>query len=269
MWYTTLVQVNTILSLQYCSYPELDAQRFLMTRRPTQPVVKDKSPKRAATARNANIATERIVMEPPVKAEVSNLDQLKKIVHIPLEIMDEVSQSDQTVCEQSRVKPLYEMTYEELSAYAEKHTRKEVVHGDNSVAITPLTDEEAKKVWSKIVVPRDPNDPYYQFYTLLETAKILKIDLLIVKKWIKSGKIIGFKYKSNKLGVPKEQIRDGKLAPGLEKLSEFFSSADMLWAYLTRIQYVRNERLRPLELHFQNRLELAVSNAAGYGMSFL
>ena len=238
-----------------------------MTRRQTQPVVKHKSPKRKATARNANIARERIVMDPPVKAEVLNLDRLHNM--IPLESLDEESQSDQAVCEESRVKPLYEMTYEELVAYAKKHTRKEVVFGDNSVEIIPLTDEEAKKVWSKIVVPRDPNDPYYQFYTLLETAKILKIDMLIVKKWIKSGKIIGFKYKSNKLRLPKEQIRDGKLAPGLEKLSKFFSSADLLWEYLTQIQYVRNERLRPLELHFQNRLKLAVDNAAGYGMSFL
>ena len=240
-----------------------------MTRRQTQPAVKDKSPNQKARARNANIATERIVLEPPVKAGALKIDPQDEIITMPLEGLDEESQNVQSVNGRSQGKPLYDMTYEELVAYAKKRPRRELVFGDNSVEIIPLTDEEAKKVWSKIVVPRDPNDRYYQFYTLLETAKILKIDLLVVKKWIKSGKIIGFKYKSNKLGVPKEQIRDGQLAPGLEKVSEFFSSADMLWAYLTRIQYVRNERLRPLELHFQNRLKLAVDNAAGYGMSFL
>ena len=239
-----------------------------MTRRQTQPAVKDKSPNQKARARNANIATERIVLEPPVKAGALKIDPQNEIITMPLEGLDEESQNVQSVNGRSQGKPLYDMTYEELVAYAKKRPRRELVFGDNSVEIIPLTDEEAKKVWSKIVVPRDPNDPYYQFYTLLETAKILKIDLLIVKKWVKSGKIIGFKYKSNELRVPKEQIRDGQLAPGLEKVSELFSSADMLWAYLTRIQYVRNERLRPLELHFQNRLKLAVDNAAGYGMSF-
>ena len=240
-----------------------------MTRRQTRPAVKDKSPNQKATAQNANIATERIVMEPPVKAGALKLDPRDKIITMPLEGLDEESQNVQSVNGRSQGKPLYDMTYEELVAYAEKHTRKHIVFGDNSVPITPLTEEEAKELWSKIVVPRDPNDPYYQFYTLLETANILKIDLLVVKKWIKSGKIIGFKYKSNELRVPKEQIRDGQLAPGLEKLSEFFSDADMLWEYLTRIQYVRNERLRPLELHFQNRLELAIDNAGGYGIDFL
>lgn len=164
-------------------------------------------------------------------------------------------------------KRVYDLTVDELIECL-KLPAESIVIGEKSPKTISLTDDEADKLWDKISIPQDPNNKYNQNYSPAEAAKVLKMNLPTVKEWMEAGKIISFKDRDNEWLIPKEQIRNGKVAPGLDKLKKFFRNSKVLWIYLTRKKYYQNESVVPLELHFENKLEVAVKKAKEYGMSF-
>ena len=204
-------------------------------------------------------STSRLELKKPTESAKEPINDLEEQVTL--------SQELPTNSKTFENKSVYDLTVDELKECL-KLPAESIVIGEKSSKTITLTDDEADKLWDKISVPQDPNNKYNQNYSLAEAARVLKMNLPTVKEWMEAGKIIGFKYRDNEWLIPKEQIRNGKVAPGLDKLKKFFRNSKVLWIYLTRKKYYQNESVVPLELHFENKLEVAVKKAEEYGMSF-
>lgn len=241
-----------------------------MAKRQTPRSNRSKPQKRKIAAKNASVATERIVMDQTLKSPSIEISSLDNLPHIQIETSDDELGTGLDISVNSagnNTNGVYDPTLDEPKSVGQT-TRKTVFLGNANERLPPLSAKEIDEMVHSISVPFDSNDKYYQFYSLFEVAKIFNVSKSTIEKWIEAGKLICFKDDRKNLRIPKEQIRNGVLAPGLEILVEYFSTPNSLWDYLIHYQYIRNERIRPLELHFQNRLKLARRNAQGFGMSF-
>lgn len=143
----------------------------------------------------------------------------------------------------------------------------------SSVNTVPLSDEESEEALSDFMVyvseEDEEKDDFYATYSVNEAASALKEDINTVIKWLDAGKLVGYKRESGERRIPKAQIRNGKVAPALDKLTEFFVNPRLKWDYLVYEQSLGTERVRPLELHFRNDIKFAIGIAAGFGVDFM
>ena len=135
--------------------------------------------------------------------------------------------------------------------------------------LSPLSEQEVRKELEKVTVYVGEGNEFYATYSTAEAAEKLSVDIATITKWIKARRLVGFKKKSGEWRIPKVQIRQGQIAPDLDKVADFFGDSVHLWHYLVKKQLLGDERIRPLELHFRNEIEFAVGLAKGYGMEFM
>ncbi len=138
----------------------------------------------------------------------------------------------------------------------------------DGIGIVPLSDEEANLPLGVPVVYVEENNEYYATYSMEQAAAILEVEQFIVKKWVESGKVVGFVNKNGEMRVPKAQIRDGRIAPFLDKLTHIYEKPTDLWQYLVTEKLVQNELIRPLDVHFQEDLGRVLDLSVSLRMDF-
>ena len=138
----------------------------------------------------------------------------------------------------------------------------------DGVGVVPLSDEEAKAPLDIPKVYVGEENEYYATYSVNQAASKLNVEQSVVKRWINSGKLVGLVNKKGELRVPKAQIRDGRIAPYLDKLRHIFEKPADLWQYLVTEKLVQNEPIRPLDVHFQQNLRKALDLSVSLRMDF-
>ena len=147
--------------------------------------------------------------------------------------------------------------------------RKTKIVVGSSQHLSPLTDLEAQEMLKNTTVYVGEENELYATYSTEEAAEKLSVDISTITNLIESRRLVGFLEESGEWRIPKVQIRKGQVAPALDKVAGYFEDSLHLWHYLVRKQLLGEERVRPLELHFQNEIEFAVGLAAGYGTDFM
>ena len=147
--------------------------------------------------------------------------------------------------------------------------QKEKIVVGSSQNLSPLTELEALATLEKTTVYVGEENELYATYSTEEAAEKLNVGTSTIINLLESRKLVGFVEESGEWRIPKVQIRNGQVAPALEKVAGYFDDSLHLWHYLVRKQLLGEERVRPLELHFQNEIEFAVGLAAGYGTDFM
>ena len=147
--------------------------------------------------------------------------------------------------------------------------QKEKIVVGSSQNLSPLTDIEALETLEKTIVYVGEENELYATYSTEEAAEQLSVDISTIINLIESRRLVGFVEESGEWRIPKIQIRNGQVAPALDKVAGYFDDSLHLWHYIVRKQLLGEERVRPLELHFQNEIDFAVGLAAGYGTDFM
>lgn len=238
-----------------------------MAKRQTPRSNRSKPQKLKTTARNASVSTERIVMNQPLEVDPRQIEDLLKISME--ESVQEVSVSNGAKDENrtSDLKNVYEMTFEELKSRLELPSKH--IEFKCNKDTTPLSDEEAERRWKKIMIPPDKTNQFYKFFSHHEAASVLEIHITKIDEWIQSKKLIGMKNAKNQWLIPKEQIRSGKIAPGLEQIASMFSGPETTWNFLVTTHVIDDDRIRPLDLLFNGRIALAVQLGGSFGKDYL
>ena len=154
-----------------------------------------------------------------------------------------------------------------ISSEATSSLQSVHIVGDG-VGVVPLSDEEGKLPLGIPVVYVDDKNEYYATFSVDQTASILEIEPSKVTRWIDSGKLVGFEDENGEMRAPKAQIRDGRVAPFLDKLAHIYEKPSDLWQYLVTEKRVQNERVRPLDVHFQEDLKRALNLSISLRMDF-
>ena len=149
-----------------------------------------------------------------------------------------------------------------------KPQKEKIVVGSNQ-NLSPLTDLEAQETLEKTTVYVGEENELYATYSTEEAAEKLSVDIRTIINLVESRRLVGFVEESGERRIPKVQIRNGQVAPALDKVASYFDDSLHLWHYLVRKQLLGEEKVRPLELHFQNEIDFAVGLAAGYGTDFM
>ena len=132
----------------------------------------------------------------------------------------------------------------------------------------PLTEEEANAPLGVPIVYADEDDEDYATFSVDEAATALNVSASTVIDLIMAGKLVGLDLETTDWRVPKAQIRDGMVAPGLEKIKDTFLDNENLWQYLITEQLGETGWVRPLDVHFQNNIKLALEMADHLGTDY-
>ena len=132
----------------------------------------------------------------------------------------------------------------------------------------PLTEEEANAPLGVPIIYADEDDEDYATFSVDEAATALNVSASTVIDLIMAGKIVGLDLETPDWRVPKAQIRDGVVAPGLEQIKDTFLDNENLWQYLITEQLGERGWVRPLDVHFQNNIELALEMADHLGTDY-
>ena len=149
------------------------------------------------------------------------------------------------------------------------HSEPIDIIGDG-VKFIPLTEEEAKAALEEIpVIYPDEDDEDYATYSIQDAAEALITNTEKVVELVKEGKLVGLKLDTSDWRVPAAQIRDGTVAPGLEKIKDIFENTEDLWQYLVTEQFTEDGWIQPLEVHFRNDLKEALIMAEELDLDYL
>ena len=132
----------------------------------------------------------------------------------------------------------------------------------------PLSEEEAIAPLGVPIIYADDDDEYYATFSVEEVAIALNVSASTIIDLITAGQIVGLDLETTDWRVPKAQIRDGVIAPGLEKIKDTFLDNGNLWQYLITEQLGETGWVRPLDIHFQNNIELALQMADHLGTDY-
>ena len=132
----------------------------------------------------------------------------------------------------------------------------------------PLTEEEANAPLGVPIIYAEEDDEDYATFSVDEAATVLNVSTSAVIDLIMAGKLVGLYLETPDWRVPKAQIRDGVVAPGLEKIKDTFPDNENLWQYLITEQLGESGWVRPLDIHFQNNIELALQMADHLGTDY-
>ncbi len=144
----------------------------------------------------------------------------------------------------------------------------EVIIGDGGDMFL-LSEEEAKAPLGVPFVRVGEDDEDYATYSVEEAATQLNISPAIVLGWIKHGKLVGLELGKRGWRIPKIQIRGKQIAPGLDLIKDYFVDSEDQWHYLVTPQLIEGKSTRPIDLHFQNKLDFAIGLAEGMGTDFM
>lgn len=149
------------------------------------------------------------------------------------------------------------------------HSEPIEIIGDGAKFI-PLTEEEARAALEEIPITYpDEDDEDYATYSIQEAAEALITTIEKVVELVKEGKLVGLKLDTSDWRVPAAQIRDGTVAPGLEKIKDIFENTEDLWQYLVTEQCTEDGWIQPLEVHFRNDLKEALIMAEELDLDYL
>ena len=132
----------------------------------------------------------------------------------------------------------------------------------------PLTDGESQALDGIPIIHLGEDHEDYATYSVEEAAVALNMSASDVKALIEKGKLVGLEMESSDWRVPKAQIRDGTFAPGLELIKDTFLNNENLWQYLVTEQLGDVDWIKPIDVHFQNNIELALDMADHLGMDY-
>lgn len=144
----------------------------------------------------------------------------------------------------------------ENATFSNAMERIELV-GDG-VGVVPLSDEEAKAPLGVPINYIGEENEWYATYSIEQAACELNVRNFVVERWIESGRLVSMVDGNGDVRIPKAQIRNGQITPYLEDIRQFFSGSVNLWQYLVTEFCVENEMIRPIDIHFQKNLELAL-----------
>ena len=132
----------------------------------------------------------------------------------------------------------------------------------------PLNDGESQALDGIPIIHLGEDHEDYATYSVEEAAVALNLSTSVVKALIEKGKLVGLEMESSDWRVPKAQIRDGTFAPGLELIKDTFLNNENLWQYLVTEQLGDVDWIKPIDVHFQNNIELALDMADHLGMDY-
>lgn len=158
-----------------------------------------------------------------------------------------------------------------VEIFAEKsdHSPLEAVEiACDGVEYVPLTEEESMALHGIPIIELGEDHEDYATYSVDEAAAALKVSTSEVKALIAKGKLVGLNMESSNWRIPKAQIRDGTFAPGLELIKDTFMNNENLWQYLVTEQLGDVDWIKPIDVHFQNNIKLALEMADHLGTEF-
>lgn len=134
--------------------------------------------------------------------------------------------------------------------------------------VKPLTQKAAMKALDSVPVAPRSDDPYYETFNTDEAGAALDVSRQTVTEWARTRKLVALPRAKRGLRIPKAQIRDGKIAPGLQDLADVVDSPEALWSFLVRPIAIDGKPQRPLDLLFGNKADRVARIAAGRGDHF-
>ena len=199
-------------------------------------------------------ATQSIALESNLKSESANSERVLELLNIKHRtnvVHENIDYSDDSSLSDGR-------QVNRITSSKNESTLPPIHITGDGVGVVPLSDEEAKAPLDIPKVYVGEENEYYATYSLEHAGSMLNVEQSVVIRWINSGKIVGLVNKKGELRVPKAQIRDGRIAPYLDKLRHIFENPADLWQYLVTEKLVQNESIRPLDVHFQQNLQRAL-----------
>lgn len=138
----------------------------------------------------------------------------------------------------------------------------------DGVEYVPLTEEESIALHGIPIIKLGEDHEDYATYSVDEAAAALKVGTSEVRALIAKGKLVGLNTESSNWRIPKAQIREGSFAPGLELIKDTFMNNVNLWQYLVTEQLGDVDWIKPIDVHFQNNIKLALEMADHLGTEF-
>ena len=155
-----------------------------------------------------------------------------------------------------------------ISEKSDHSTVEAVEIACDGVEYVPLAEEEANALHGIPVIDLGEDHEDYATYSVDVAAAALNVSASDVKVLIEKGKLVGLETESSNWRIPKAQIRDGSFAPGLELIKDTFMNSENLWQYLVTEQLGDVDWIKPIDVHFQNNIKLALEMADHLGTEF-
>ena len=124
--------------------------------------------------------------------------------------------------------------------------------------IEPLSEDKAKAPLGIPINYVDVDNEWYETYSVEQAACKLGVQNFVVERWVESGRLIGVMKDKKELRIPKAIIREGEIAPYLDRVNDYFENSIDFWQYLVTEVRIANKSIRPIDLHFKKNLELVV-----------
>lgn len=128
----------------------------------------------------------------------------------------------------------------------------------DGLGIEPISEDEAK---ASLGIPTnyvDVDNEWYETYSVEQAACELGVQNFVVERWVGSGRLIGVLKDKKELRIPKAIIREGEIAPYLDRVYDYFENSIDFWQYLVTEVRIANQSIRPIDLHFKKNLELVI-----------